>query len=68
MEQGGTVLEQHAILYADIVMGKSLGEGAFGTVYKGTLLRRAASSLGTAVAVKTMRVDKVTPSVVRKAR
>ncbi len=73
MDQGGTVLSQYAIPYADIEIGSSIGEGSFGTVYKGTLRRRTKSARsidgkdsGVVVAVKTMRVDKVAPSVLRK--
>ena len=47
-------------LYLDPFKGRSIGEGSFGTVYKG-LLRSE-----TVVAVKTMRVSKVTKDVVSK--
>ena len=53
MEQGGTVLDQYAIPYDDICFGPTIGEGSFGTVLEG-LLRGE-----TKVAVKTMRVEKV---------
>ena len=62
MEQGGSVLEQYSIAHSDLKLGKSIGEGAFGTVLKGTLRGE------TAVAVKTMRVEKVTRKVVRDFR
>ena len=62
MEQGGTVLDQFTIRYSDIEFGPSIGEGAFGTVYKGSLRG------GTAVAIKTMRVTKVTKKIVANFR
>ena len=62
MEQGGTVLEQYSIAHSDLKLGKSIGEGAFGTVLKGTLRGE------TTVAIKTMRVDKVTRKVVGRFR
>ena len=62
MEQGGSVLEQYSIAYKDLELSETLGEGSFGTVLKGTL--RGA----TAVAIKTMRVEKVTRMVVSDFR
>ena len=55
-------LKQPAGLAPGGASGPTMGEGSFGTVYEGTLRGE------TAVAIKTMRVEKVTPSVVRKFR
>ena len=60
MEEGGTVLGKYSIAYADLDLGESIGEGSFGTVYKGTLRGEQR------VAIKTMRMDKVTPDAVGK--
>ena len=65
MQKGGTVLDQYAIPYSDIQLGAEIGEGSFGTVYKG-ILRRGGDDV--TVAVKTMRVDKVTEEMVGKFR
>ena len=68
MEKGGTVLDQYSIAYSELELGEPIGEGSFGTVFKGKLHKRNASSLGIDVAVKRMRVEKVTPKVVTKFR
>ena len=62
MSQGGTILDQYSIKHTDLTFGSSIGMGSFGTVFKGTL--RGVIT----VAIKTMRVDKVTKQVVSKAR
>ena len=65
MAQGGTVLDQYAVPYSDLTMGASLGEGSFGTVYQAKLKRGAGEIT---VAVKTMRVEKVTTEIMDKFR
>ena len=48
MKEGGSALRQYVIPYDSIVFGETIGEGAFGTVFKGTCN-------GIEVAVKTVR-------------
>ena len=62
MAGGGALIDQYALSYASLEIDRehSLGEGAFGTVFKGTLRGE------TTVAVKTMRVEKVTEAVMSK--
>ena len=36
-ESGGTLLDTYSIKYDELKPGESIGEGSFGTVYKGTL-------------------------------
>ena len=49
-----------AILFSDLVLGDTLGEGSFGTVVKGVLRGNIS------VAVKTLRVTKLSSEVLDK--
>ena len=61
MAQEGSILGRYQIPYADLKMYDSIGEGAFGTVFKAVLRGELA------VAVKTMRVSKITEEQMDKA-
>ena len=54
MDVQGDLLSPYELRYDEIEQQGKLGEGAFGTVYKGVLRG------STAVAIKTMRIGKVT--------
>ena len=60
MAQEGSLLKRYEIPYVDLVFGKELGAGSFGTVYK-AVLRGDID-----VAVKTMRVSKITKEELNK--
>ena len=62
MDQDSKMLLQYQIPHKDIVRGKMIGEGSFGTVYKGVLRGEID------VAVKTMRVTKITEKELEKFR
>ena len=44
MNEGGSVLEQYNISHADLTIGIVLGEGSFGTVHKGEMVRGSGAS------------------------
>ena len=44
MEEGGSVLDKYRISYADITIGSVIGEGSFGTVHEGELVRGSGAS------------------------
>ena len=56
VNEGGSLLDQYRLKHADIALGEGIGEGSFGTVYKGVLKGKGA------VAVKTVRTTRVTES------
>ena len=73
MEEGGSVLDKYRISYASITIGRVLGEGSFGTVHEGELVRGSGVSRHSitgkintlTVAIKTVRTTKVTKATVR---
>ena len=60
--EGGSVLGRYRIRYADLALAEKIGEGGFGTVYKGTLHGERA------VAVKTVRTSKVDEATIKAFR
>ena len=44
MEEGGSVLDKYRINYADLTIGIVLGEGSFGTVHKGEMVKGSGAS------------------------
>ena len=60
MESEENMLKPFAIKFSDLVLGDTLGEGSFGTVVKGMLRGNIA------VAVKTLRVTKLSSEVLDK--
>ena len=60
MESEENMLKPFAITFSDLDLGATLGEGSFGTVVKGVLRGNIA------VAVKTLRVTKISTEVLNK--
>ena len=60
MESEENMLKPFAIAFSDLDLGDTLGEGSFGTVVKGVLRGNIA------VAVKTLRVTKISTEVLNK--
>ena len=60
MSEGGALLARYEILHSDLKLGQRIGEGAFGTVLRGTLRGKHQ------VAIKTMRVSKITKKEISK--
>ena len=60
MESEENMLKPFAIMFSDLDLGVTLGEGSFGTVMKGVLRGNIP------VAVKTLRVTKISTEVLNK--
>ena len=53
MAEGGSAIARYEIKHKEIELGEQIGEGSFGTVFKGVLRGEMV------VAVKTMRIGKI---------
>lgn len=60
MNEGGSLLASYAISYDSLKFDKKIGEGSFGAVWRGSMHD------GETVAIKRMRVGRVTPGALRK--